>query len=78
MRKLKTLGLDSQRFFYESAIRSLLVSGAPVWYPPFSDTCKRELEGIRRSATRVIFPDLSDYDERLSFVCMPLLQDSIF
>ena len=77
MCKLKTLGLDSQRFFYESTIRSLLVSGAPVWYPPFSDTCKRELEGIRRSATRVIFPDM-DYDERLSFVCMPLLQDFIF
>ena len=79
MRKLKTLGLDSQglRIFYESNIRYLLVYGAPVWYTLLSDTCKRKLEGIQRSATTVIFPDM-EYNERLSFLCMPLLQDFIF
>ena len=65
------------KIFHESYMRSLLVYGAPVWYTLLSDTCKRKLEGIQRSATRVIFPDL-DYDERLSFLCMPLLQDFVF
>ena len=80
---LRITGLSTQpqivllKIFFECNMRSLLVYGAPVWYTLLSDTCKRKLEGIQRSATRVIFPDM-DYDERLSVLCMPLLQDFIF
>ena len=69
MLKLNSLGLDSQglKIFYESNMRSLLVYSVLVCYTLLSDSCKRKLEGIQRSATRVIFPDM-DYDERLSFL----------
>ena len=63
-------------------MRSLLIHDAPVWYTLLIDTwdtCKQKIEGIQRSATRVrdIFPDM-DYDERLSFLCMPKLHDFVF
>ena len=55
----------------------MLAYGAPVWYKLSSDTCQPKLEGIQRLAIRVIFPDMY-YDERLSFLCMPQLNDFIF
>ena len=43
-------------------MRSLLVYGASVWCTLLRDTCKRKLEHIQRSATRIFVPDM-DYDD---------------
>ena len=79
MRKLKTLGLNATglKTFYETNIRSLLVYGSPAWYTLLSKQCKETLESVQRSATRIIFPDLS-YDDRRCMLAVPVLNDFIF
>ena len=79
MRKLKTFGLnnDGLKTFYVSNIRSVMSYAAPAWYTLLSNTNKQRLERIQRSATRIITPDI-DYDERLTILQLPYLNDFLF
>ena len=77
MHKLKMLGLDSHglKIFYKSNMNSLLITGVPARHTLLSGTCKQKIERVQRSATRVIHI-YYDYDEHLSFLCLPKLNIS--
>ena len=47
------------------------------WYIFISNNSKDTLEGIQRSATRIILPDIT-YEERLAHLSIPVLNDFIF
>ena len=78
MQKLKKLGLNASglKTFYETNIPSLLVYNSPAWYTLLSQQCKETLESVQKSATRIIFSDLS-YDDRRCMLAVPVLNDFI-
>ena len=76
MRQLKSLGLNTSglKTFYITNVRSIISYGAPAWHSLLSKGNRLALEGIQRSATRIITPDL-EYDQRVLFLSLPMLND---
>ena len=76
MRKLKRLGMDKKglKSFYIAKIRSLLTTNCVAWITFLSEKCRKSLEAIQRSATRVILPDL-DYESRYQCLDLPTLAE---
>ena len=59
---------DCIALFYKSRILSILSFACPVWYPYLSQTEKERLENFQSLCTRIILPDVDDYDSRLSIL----------
>ena len=59
---------DCIALFYKSRILSVLSFACPVWYPYLSQTEKERLENFQSLCTRIILPDVDDYDSRLSIL----------
>ena len=77
MRKLKLFSVDVQglKLFYFSMIRSVLMYGSPAFYSILSKTDQDRLESVQRTATRIMFPSLEGYDNRLVKLDIPTLFD---
>ena len=79
MRKLKTIGLDTDglKTFYTSNVKSVICYAAPSWFSFLSINNRDKLEHIQQTATRIIYPG-ECYTNRLMLLRIPRLTTFMF
>lgn len=65
--KLKRCGIskDSLIKLYCSKIRPVLTYAAPAWFTHLSAKCVEDIERVQKIVTKIIYPELFSYTERL-------------
>jgi hypothetical protein len=79
MRVLKRQGLNTTGLitYYLSNVRSILTYASPAWYLFCSKQSKEMLEKVQRTATRIIFPEIEGYENRLTQLSLPTVNNFI-
>ena len=66
---------EGLKTFYVSNVKSVLSYASPVWFHFLTDADKLLLEKLQRYATRIILPNIELYDDRLTILGMPHVDD---
>jgi hypothetical protein len=80
MRNFKRYGMNEVglKLFYISKVRSLLTFSAPAWFYFLSKENANRLELIQKSAFKIILPDCNSYNDRLTLLAIPTLEEYIY